>query len=155
MSTDSTTPAAPDRLTAILIAQRANLAWAMIALGVVSAGVGLFCASKLVAGSAVVKKDDAAADKDAEPLAPPTPYRTERLIGAVGGLLGAVAGVGVGLSILAAARRSAPATAATPQKATTAMTASPRVARVQTLTASQCGASGMPRKSGTYRNSQG
>ena len=49
----------------------------------------------------------------------------------------------------------APATAATPQKATTAMTASPRVARVQTSMASQCGASGMPRKSGTCRNSQG
>jgi uncharacterized membrane protein len=106
MTPDSTTP---DRLTALLIAQRANLAWAMIGLGIISAGVGVYCVSKLAARQAASAKDDSA-DKDAEPLAPPTPYRTEYLIGAMGGLLGAVAGFGVGGSIIAAARKSTAAT---------------------------------------------
>ena len=115
MTTDPTTP---DRLTALLIAQRANLAWAMIALGVVSAGLGVFCVSKLTSGSAIAKKDDDA-DKDAEPLTPPTPYRTEYLIGATGGLLGAVVGFGVGLSIIAAARKSTTATLPTDARVAT------------------------------------
>lgn len=109
---------APDRLTAFLIAQRTNLAWAMIGLGFAAAVAGIFCASKLVARPAAAVKDadkakDATADKDADAPAPPVPYRTEYLLGVLGGVLGAVAGFGVGASIIASTRKLTPATRAT------------------------------------------
>ena len=103
MSSDPLPPAplsAPaGGMTGFVIAQRATFGWVLVALGLLFATGGLYCAARWVNGppgaaaKAAVTPDE---DKDKPEVRPPDPRRTEVILGTIVGLMGAVAGLGVG-----------------------------------------------------------
>ncbi|MGL6097777.1 MAG: DUF7088 domain-containing protein, partial [Fimbriiglobus sp.] len=119
MSSDPTppTPVAPPApaagLVAFVIAQRAALAWVLLAVGMASAALCVVGVTRALSYTTAAKKADAdkpddpekAEKKDAEkpdePVRIPPPNQAEFAIGGVTGLLGAVVGLGLGAWLLA------------------------------------------------------
>ena len=103
----SSAPTAPRGENAVVdffAANRATIAWVMIALGVLCFGVGVYSVSRVVSASVAADTDKdkpeaslADSKKDLSGL-----NRTEQILSAIGGLMLAVVFVGIGLNVLMA-----------------------------------------------------